>query len=61
MQPSKKTPARVIRTFEEVEVHKTIVSEEWYDELECGMYVRQPAITDTAVAPTSCKLPDKWI
>jgi hypothetical protein len=36
--PSTKSKgARVIRTFEEI--HKIVPQEEWYEELECGMYV----------------------
>ena len=30
---------KVIRTFHEVEVEKITMAEEWYEELECGMYV----------------------
>ena len=36
---SKRPATRIIRTFEEVEVEveKTIMAEEWYEELECGI------------------------
>jgi hypothetical protein len=35
--PPNRGSTRVIRTFEEVEVEKTILAEGWYEELECGM------------------------
>jgi len=35
--PVKRASARIIRTFEEIEVEKRILQEEWYEELECGM------------------------
>ena len=39
LKSSKRNPTRIIRTFEEVEVavEKTIMAEEWYEELECGI------------------------
>jgi hypothetical protein len=35
--PAKRTSTRIIRTFEEIEVEKKVLQEEWYEELECGM------------------------
>jgi len=34
---TRRPPSRVIRTFEEIEVENMIMTEEWYEELECGM------------------------
>jgi len=37
--PLKRASTRIIRTFEEIEVEKKVLQEEWYEELECGMWV----------------------
>ncbi|KAI9636607.1 uncharacterized protein MKK02DRAFT_45312 [Dioszegia hungarica] len=34
---ARRPPSRVIKTFQEVTVTKTINAEEWYEELECGV------------------------
>lgn len=35
----KRNPSRIIRTFKEIEVPKVVTSEEWYEEMDCGMSV----------------------
>ena len=34
---SRRPPSRVITMFEEIEVEKAVMTEEWDEELECGM------------------------